>query len=87
MDENTVKLATQTSTLVDNVIHLNKTAQLWFSWKRPSLSIFDCVQFLPGTHDLISTKQRKCKYCQYSCLVAKLAQKPIPTKERPTTEF
>lgn len=86
MDENTAKPVTQTSTPVGNVIHLNKPAQLWLSRKRPSLSIFDHVQFLPGKYDLIRTKQRKCKNCQYSCLVAKLAQGPIPTEERPTTE-
>ena len=58
MDENIVKPATRTSTPVDNVIviHLNKTAQLWFNKKRPSLSIFDHLRFLPSTDDLIATK-------------------------------
>ena len=57
MNENTVKLATQKSTPVNPVIHLDRTDQLWFSRKDPLLSIFDHLQFLPGTHDLIKTKQ------------------------------
>ena len=77
---------TQTATPLEPEIHLNKTGQLRFSRNDPSLSTFDHLQFLPGDHDLMTTKQRKCKFYQYSCLVAKLAQEPIPTEERPTRE-
>ena len=73
---------TRTWTPLEPVIHLNKTGQLRFSRNDPSLSIFDHLRFLPGDHVLITTKQRKCKYCQYSSLVAKLAVQPIPTEER-----
>ena len=57
-DEDTVK-HTQKSTPVDPTIHLNKTGQLCFSRKEPSLSVFDHLRFLPGDHNLITTKQRK----------------------------
>ena len=86
-DEESVQPScTQTATPLDPTIHLNKTTQLRFSRNDPSLSTFDHIQFLPGDHSLITTKQRKCKYCQYLCLLAKLAGQPISTEVRPTTE-
>ena len=86
-DEESVQPSrTQTATPLDPAIHLNKTAQLRFSRNNPSLSTFDHIQFLPGDHALITTKQRKYKHCQYLYLPAKLAGQPLPTEERPTTE-
>ena len=85
-EESAVPSGTRTATPLDPAIHLNRTAQLRFSRNDPLLSTFDDLRFLPGDHALITTKQRKCKYCQYLCLLAKLAGQPLPTEERPTTE-
>ena len=62
-EESAVPTGTRTATPLDPAIHLNKTGQLRFSRNDPSLSVFDHLLFLPGDHVLITTKQRKCKYC------------------------
>ena len=86
-DEESVQPScTRTVTPLDPAIRLNKTAQLRFSRNDPSLSTFDHIRFLPGDQGLITTKQRKCKYYQYLCLLAKLTGQPLPTEERLTTD-
>ena len=63
---------------VEPVIHLDQTQQMCFSRTHPSLDIYDHVCFLTGEHRLITHTQRKCKYCQYLHLVARVKKEPLP---------